>query len=197
MDKVSIANIVRFTNTTSFVVNYKIKTTHPKDITAQPAGGSLSPSQYTDVLLGWESDALVPGPDDLSNLVPPRQPKICIEQYHTTENGVMEALPSVKLPVSFLKPGAKDKFSLVVNGRVQSSFSKIKGKGENCEGPSVEYPEVFDDTGAVQKSKSPAWKQVAGDQLTFPRTDKPALAPAPPQTLPSNAAQKDCQCIVQ
>lgn len=149
----SISNVLRMTNYSPYPVSFKvksfhffdqaiylfqIKTTHPKDITAHPSGGTVPAGQSTDIILGWDSEKIVTGPIDYSQLVPPRQPKISVEQFINSANGGNEALASIKLPVNFVKPGVlfkaadfvlfslfsgdKDRYTLVVNGRVQSTF---------------------------------------------------------------------------
>jgi len=125
-DEIPIANIVRFTNRKKWPINFKIKTTHPKDITSQPSNGSLGPGQSTDILLGWESQTALLGPTDFSTLQPPRQPKVLVEQHYVDSNGHDQYPPNTKVPVRFDKPGENDKYNLVIDGRVHSSFAKNK-----------------------------------------------------------------------
>eukprot|EP00669_Euglena_mutabilis_P007262 TRINITY_DN2606_c0_g1_i1.p1 TRINITY_DN2606_c0_g1~~TRINITY_DN2606_c0_g1_i1.p1 ORF type:complete len:234 (-),score=2.01 TRINITY_DN2606_c0_g1_i1:129-830(-) len=207
----SISNVLRMTNYAPYPVSFKIKTTHPKDITAQPSGGTVPAGQSTDIILGWDSEKIVTGPRDYSQLVPPRQPKISVEQFINSANGGNEALASIKLPVNFVTPGDKDRYTLVVNGRVQSTFGKTPGKLTPTRGNSTEFRSSED--GKMKHDvldtlrRHPSFRQEsASDKNVVDAQEGPtkrredASEKTPPLTTftPSNsAATKECSCFLQ
>eukprot|EP01012_Entosiphon_sulcatum_P008375 TRINITY_DN1450_c0_g1_i1.p1 TRINITY_DN1450_c0_g1~~TRINITY_DN1450_c0_g1_i1.p1 ORF type:complete len:267 (+),score=35.45 TRINITY_DN1450_c0_g1_i1:62-862(+) len=111
-----VSNIVTIANDKPFPIMYKMKTTHPQELLADPRSGRLLPGDSTDVVIKWRTHTRITDFQTFRELTPSAVPKLLFEYIDATQP---QAQPvALRVPVLFTQPKPTDKFHYFVDDAV-------------------------------------------------------------------------------
>jgi hypothetical protein len=116
-----VQSFLKLSNDASEPLNFKVRTTHPRDVVAEPPGGLIQPSDTVEVLIWWNPETAIRSVDDFQPLNPPKQPKLQIE---TKSLDTSKSFKPIIVPISFAIPAEGDEYHYKVGAQVFSSFVK-------------------------------------------------------------------------
>eukprot|EP01012_Entosiphon_sulcatum_P043766 TRINITY_DN58161_c0_g1_i1.p1 TRINITY_DN58161_c0_g1~~TRINITY_DN58161_c0_g1_i1.p1 ORF type:complete len:342 (-),score=9.21 TRINITY_DN58161_c0_g1_i1:83-1057(-) len=117
-----VINVLQIFNpSTTAELDIKVKTTHPKEVLAEPRKAIVQPQQALLLFVQWHTIA----PLDVhhyTDLNPKRQPKLLVEGATL---GGQELIKSLRLPLFFTQPAPGEAFAYYIDGHLYSNVAAL------------------------------------------------------------------------